>query len=282
MPIKLYRQTVFAYGDYIYIIGDNEASFSINTSTFIYKFNTKTETIAALQITMPDEIKCSHIRSFGQINNNVYLFCSSGRIIKFDAITETIEALEAKLSKGVFYTAVGCYGDNIYLVDGRNEDKLSPVNLLCVFNTKTETVSESTLYLSRYNSGYAQIGCDLYMVCGDVGGPIAYPSNNIVKYNVETRTSKQFSITLPRYYRGMTACEIGGNIYLFGGISRRTPTGTDTNSSIVWRFNPEEENIKVVFTLPYASTNISLARIGSTIYLFNLRDSAIYKFKVKF
>lgn len=282
MPIKLYRQTVFAYGDYIYIVGDNEASFSINTSTFIYKFNTKTETIAALQVTIPTEMKSSIQRSFGQINNNVYLFCGSGRIIKFDAITETIEVLEAKLSKGVFYTAVGCYGDNIYLVDGRNEGKGSPVNLLCVFNTKTETVSESTLYLSRYNSGYAQIGCDLYMVCGNVGGPIAYPSNDIVKYNVETRTSKLLSITLPRYYKGMTACEIGGNIYLFGGISRMTPTGTDTNWSIVWRFNPEDENVEEVFSLPYASTNISLARIGNTIYLFNLRDTAIYKFKVKF
>lgn len=198
-------------GSKIYIFGgwrNNSASDVVNV------FDTETEILSTLNVTIPVALEYTRCVT---VDNNVYLIgginsnsAAAGAYI-FDTITETFRSAFAggRFCKG----APIRYGDYIYVFGQYNPRSGDRYNWIYKLDIVSESVTKLSTVLPVNNAGMDGdiIGNKIYLIGGDWTG-------DVYVFDVLTETITKLDITLPSNQTGDSCCcEIGNNIYSFGG-----------------------------------------------------------------
>ena len=264
-------------GNKVYVFGsENE----------IKVFDTETETITTLSVTLPEFCQIS----VEAIGNKIYLFGgytgglptpanTKKTIYVFDVETETISTLSTTLPTALYGMTSAIVGNKIYLFGGRNG--ATTYNTICVFDVETETVTKLATKLPKdaYGIGSAIVGNKIYLFGGLNTPSSATFLKTICIFDVETETISTLSTTLPTGNYMMGTGLIGNKIYLFGGSSN-----ADTYNTI-HVFDSETETISTLsITLPKAQGGIATGVVGNRVYLFggSYEKTTIVVFSIDF
>ena len=197
----------------------------------IYRFNTKTETIAALPATLPEKL---YGMSTTAVGDNIYLFGCYGMssavntIYKFDTNTENITALSVTLPQTLFGLSVSTVGSNVYIFGGYNSKDRVRVRTIYKFDIDTETITTLSAILpyELTDAGAAAVGSNIYLFGGSNASG-SYGSVDIIcKFNTETEAITKLSTRLTTNTDSLRAAAVGGKVYLFGGDSIYTTDKT--------------------------------------------------------
>ena len=281
LPTPLTSFTTAQVGSNVYLFG---GIYEGNFSDTIYKFNTHTETITTLSVTLP---QVNSIMSVASIGSNVYLFGHdtssenySIAVHKFNIETETITKLTSLPQ--ISYNYLAQLGSNVYLFGyDISGESYSPA--VHKFNIETETITKLTTTLPDLPSGMcvAQVGSKVYLFGGYNDSSVL---NTIYKFNAESETISALSVTLPRALKNMSAATVGSNVYLFGGFTDNINYTDHRNTSdTIYKFNTDTETITTLTTkLPQRMAGVGAEQLGRYVYLFDGWAGKIYKFSGDF
>ena len=211
-----------AVGKMIYIFGGRSESGSLGKSKAIYSFDTETQAVQTLTATLPGDRTNMAAAAVG---SKIYLFggtyYSSGdkhssAIYMFNAETEAITSLSARLPANTYNACAAAVGSRIYVFGGHNGS--DALNTISVFDTDTQTLEtlDVTLPNPVYMFSGAAVGSAIYLFGGHTG--IA-GLDTIVRFNAETNEVETLGATIPKKNWSTPAASIGSRIYYFDGLS---------------------------------------------------------------
>ena len=187
LPQGMENMGIASVGSNVYLFGGYSSGSGSSYENIIYKFDTETETISTLSVTLPQGLRSMGSASVG---NNIYLFGGAASyisnvntILKFNTETETISELSAILPKELCEMAAAQIGSNVYLFGGNSESYYK--NTIYKFNAETETVTtlSATLPKELDEMGAASVGSNVYLF-GGYSDSASY-SNSIYKFKVD-------------------------------------------------------------------------------------------------
>jgi N-acetylneuraminic acid mutarotase len=211
-----------AVGKMIYIFGGKSESGNLGKSKAIYSFDTETQAAQTLTAVLPEDRTNMAAAAVG---SKIYLFggayYSSGdqphsTIYMFNAESEAITSLSAKLPVNTHQACAVAVGSRIYVFGGHNGS--DALNTIRVFDTDTQTLEtlDVTLPTPVYMFSGAAVGSAIYLFGGYIGGA---GLNTIVRFNAETNEVETLGVTIPKKNWGTPAASIGSRIYYFDGHS---------------------------------------------------------------
>ena len=211
-----------AVGKMIYIFGGRSESGSLGKSKAIYSFDTETQAVQTLTSTLPGD---RYNMAAAAVGSKIYLFggtyYSSGdkhssTIYMFNAETEAITSLSARLPANTYNACAAAVGSRIYVFGGHNGS--DALNTISVFDTDTQTLEtlDVTLPNPVYMFSGAAVGSAIYLFGGHTG--IA-GLDTIVRFNAETNEVETLGATIPKKNWSTPAASIGSRIYYFDGLS---------------------------------------------------------------
>lgn len=216
LPTGTERISAAIVGSNIYLFGGNTSPYNGHGLDTICKFDTTTETITTLSVSLPDicfamsaAVYGSFIYLFGGIKGTVNN--PTNVIYKFDTVNETITTMSATLPEARRDMLVATIGNNVYLLGGAGNG--GSKNTVYKFNFITESISlydSMTLYIQ--GAAVCVVANDIYMIAGYT----ASLSNKIYKYNIDSKRISDTGITVGSR-TAMGFAQINGNTYLFGG-----------------------------------------------------------------
>ncbi len=214
-----------AVGTKIYLFGGQYLSssswYDVNT---IQVFNTETNSISTLSVTLPEAV---YGVSSVAVGTKIYLFggCIKGKgatnaIRVFDTETNSIATLSTVLPKARYNIFSHLVGNKIYLVGGQGDNIADATGNVDVFDIETGTISNlDSITLTTLYSGIASAGDLVYIFGGSLN------STKIQVFNPLNETLETLETALPTdcYYQ-ITPASVKNKIYLFGGSKSSSKT----------------------------------------------------------
>jgi N-acetylneuraminic acid mutarotase len=246
-------------GKIIYIFGGYSGGYK-NT---IYKFDTETETLTLLSVTLPSALGevvtiviGTKIYLLGGGNTSGYV----NTICRFDTETETIETLSVTLPNALRSFGAGVVGTKIYIFGGLDGSAYS--SAIYMLDTEAETITKLSVVLPRgmYYISVGVVGTKMYLFGGINSGA---NQNTIYKFDTVSETLTTLSATLPNRICDIGVGVIGTKIYLFGGTVSAYPVNT------IYKFDASTETGETLSTtLPTKYNSVGVGTVGTKIYLF--------------
>lgn len=255
-----------SYGEYIYIFGGYTTKY-VDRDQKITKIDTKTNTRIYLELDNTTK-KSLTTRKQGAVVVGKYIYIFGGAtssaansynyIFKFDTETETITKLSTTLPEKIENVNAVLIGQYVY-VFGFGTPFVDTAYFY-KFDTITETViNEIPLSGVELKAGNRVIAVGKYAYF--FGGS---NTKKIYKFDTESESFEQLSVTLPKYVSYAAIGIIDNEIYLLGGTNEKY-IATNT----ILKFNIETETFETLdVTLPETRTKMSFTQIGDTIYLY--------------
>jgi hypothetical protein len=220
-------------GTKIYII-------AADGTDMIYCFDTETETVTTLSVTLPVANKALHCAAVG---TSVYIlggYNAPTAIYCLDTETETITTLNATLKQGVWSGACTAVGNKIYIFGGFNNGALDTIQC---FDTETYETSilSAKLTTARWGMGCAEAGdSGQIVVYGGISGTSGLMYVGCWKtdiYATETGTIRQFvgSTYGPQWTACATHPSKANTIMLVGGCQSSGMSSSETPSYFIER-----------------------------------------------
>ena len=181
LPFELVHGTCHIYGDYIYLIGGINYSYS-NTvyNNAVLKYNYKNDTIELVDVSLSIDSYNVMYHTSSIYNDKIYIF-TLDNIIKFDCATENIEYLNNKCPVHFNKASSVTFDDFIYVIGGyggsSSSSNYNDGKGIYKFNCKTESFEEDKVLLpySASHNGSILINNEIYIFsCNDHDSPIIY------------------------------------------------------------------------------------------------------------
>ena len=235
LPTGTARISAAIVGSNIYLFGGTTGNSIGHGLDTICKFDTTTETITTLSVSLPDTCFAMSNAVYGSI---IYLFggikggvnTTANVIYKFDTVNETITTISTTLPEARRDMLAATIGNNVYLLGGFGKGVAT--NTVYKFNFITESISlYSSMTVYIYSAAVSVIANDIYLI----GGYTTSYSNKIYKYNIDSKLISDTGITSGKR-AGSGFAQINGNTYIFGGESSTT---TMLSNKIVFQLEYE-------------------------------------------
>jgi N-acetylneuraminic acid mutarotase len=184
-----------------------------------------------------------------------------------------VSTLAIKTPTAIYNTAVGSFGNKIYLAGGQHSISETVKDIL-VFNAADEsitTISTKLPYVLN-SAGSAVVGSKLYLLGGIAGGSLVDLKKTICYFDMATEEVGTVSATLPvpLYCAGCAA--VGAKIYLFGGAAYIG--GAEAQQNAIYCFDTEANSVeKLNATLPSNRNTMACAAVGTKIYILGGYES---------
>ena len=185
LSAKLPKRTIdmgcASVGTKIYLFGGMYYNSGYYDLTTINVFDTETETLTTLGVTLP---KRNYGMACASVGTKIYLLGGHSRnngawttIDVFDTETQTITTLNTTLPTNWYDMGCSAIGTKIYLFGGY--DNRNYLNTIGVFDTETETIEilENTLPIGCQNIGCSAYGNKVYLFGGYDAGIRLNPIN---------------------------------------------------------------------------------------------------------
>lgn len=199
-------------GNIIYTFGGlyYNSTYNVRTSlpiNYILKFDTTTETLEKLSVTLPSEMSAIStvlhndvIYIFGGYNYNTSARFNT--ILKFDTTTETLETLNVTLPKGTDMVYPYKINNIIYLFNARGNAKE-----VYKFDIATETITTLDVALPSTSQVFIPIGTDVYN----------FNVKAVYRFDTTTETLEELFIQMLISTANSAYGVINNTIYFFGG-----------------------------------------------------------------
>ena len=258
-------------------------------STNMYKFDTLTNTLTTLDITLPtseSERRCI------AVNNDIYIFGGrdNSAIYKYNIISNTLSTLSITFN----YHGMGLanIGTNIYVFGGDVTSTYGTMNS-SIYKYDTLTNSFTSIASGYYGCDLAcaVVGTDIYLL-GGKDHSSNYISPTMYKFDTLTNTLTTLNTSLSTYgsvYIGVSV--IGTNIYIFGGAYYLNAINTGlkiTPYNKIRVFDTLTNKLTTLdSTLPRNLYDMSYGTIGLNTYFFggktdNSNINTIYEFQTQY
>ena len=219
LPAKASDIAAAAVGTKIYLFGGVYWSSGRVYRNTIYVFNTESNTITTLSVTLPtsaSDIAAAAVGTKiylfgGQSGNSSYL----NTIYVFDTESNTITTLSATLPAAIYGIAAAAVGIKVYLFGGRSSNTKKTIY---VFDAESNTITtlSVTLPTSATDIAAAAVGTKIYLFGGFSSAlldtinvfVVAFPLavNNIL---IEASTTQNIFNLLPTVELGVNAVYLG-------------------------------------------------------------------------
>ncbi len=251
-------------GEKVYLFGGESVDGELSA---IHMFDPETNTISTLSVTLPTPATAMAAVS---VEGKIYLFggyysntCLPDIYI-FEPETESLTTLSARLPIGTGGMAAAAVGIKVYLFGGKGSETAGTynnLNTICVFDTKTETITtlDTALAQAAFDIAAAAFGRKIYLFGGKYGLSSSKRLSTIQVFDTETLSISTLDTALPEIIHGIAPASVGQKIYLFGGNTQST----------IQLFDAEAETISTLpTTLPTGCRYMGASAVGTVVYLF--------------
>ena len=178
-----------------------------------------------------------------------------------------VSTLATKTPTVLYNTAVGSFGNKIYLAGGQHSYQETVKDIL-VFNAADEsitTISTKLPYILN-SAGSAVVGSKLYLLGGIAGNGLDKLKKTICYFDMATEEVGTVSATLPVPLYCMGCAAVGAKIYLFGGAAY--VGGAEVKQNAIYCFDTEANSVEELeVTLPNVLHSMTCAAVGTKIYI---------------
>lgn len=255
---------VAAVGKKVYILGGASSGVNASKSNAISVLDTETGVVTTKSETLPIAVNRAFCAAVGK---KIYIIggYEQGNTYKTVQVYDTETGVASQLSsisKAIGTDGVNScvvFGNKIYIMGYRNPKVSSDyriVNIL-VYDTDTQTLSDTGAKATLYGCGCAAVGDDIYCFPGETTD--GSTSQICWKYNITTNTVTNLSVKLTG--GNCSAQAVGNKIFIFNGY-------TSEYLNTIYEYDVESETLtKLGVTMTNRAGRRNTAVCGLDIYV---------------